>query len=381
MNAQNVNPNCQSISLRRFHGLACAALAGSISLLICVQAGARPVYAIKEERTCAYCHVNPRGGGQRNPRGTYYETHKHSFVGYDEVKVMGRGGKPIFHVAWSEPFPAGVRKIGTGPTARDGQNRLVLLMAGPSANARRIEVRKWDEKTKTWVTEFTDDAPSGIDTLAVGRYSQDAFAVIVCSGTMWFWDGSAYKKAVMSKPVATLGTVILRDGSERLFARQGDSAKSYKYNVYKVNVNSSEWLTGAQDPPRSGETVFSEMKGRSEDLAALGLDVNLSNGGIVGFWDASKESPFLYAVSIEADVASTGANPSENLVLRGQRNYVTVLDPRTANTIKSLWRSDKLDGRVLDIILDDPKTGARGITVLTESADGKGTIMTFFQLD
>src|SRR5262245_53194346 len=97
-----------SHKLRIRSAFAVAAFSALGSLLFTPRTDARPVYAIKEERTCAYCHVNPRGGGQRNPRGIFYEAHKHSFTGYDEVKVMGRAGKPIFHPAWSESLPAGI---------------------------------------------------------------------------------------------------------------------------------------------------------------------------------------------------------------------------------------------------------------------------------
>ena len=79
-----------------------------------------------------------------------------------------------------------------------------------------------------------------------------------------------------------------------------------------------------------------------------------------------------YSALMERDEAGTLA--------RLKANRTAIFDPRVS-ALKSLWRSDKLDGRVLDIVLEDPKTGARGLTALTVSADGKGTSLTFFQLD
>lgn len=46
------------------------------------KASATPAYAKKEKKPCAYCHVNPQGGGKRNAAGIYYKAHNHSLVGY-----------------------------------------------------------------------------------------------------------------------------------------------------------------------------------------------------------------------------------------------------------------------------------------------------------
>jgi hypothetical protein len=42
-------------------------------------AEARPEYAAKEGKACAYCHKNPAGGGERNARGKQYEANGHKF--------------------------------------------------------------------------------------------------------------------------------------------------------------------------------------------------------------------------------------------------------------------------------------------------------------
>ena len=63
--------------------------------LTAVRAEARPVYAIETGKPCAYCHINPKGGGARNPRGFYFAANKHSFRGYDELKIMGRFSVPL----------------------------------------------------------------------------------------------------------------------------------------------------------------------------------------------------------------------------------------------------------------------------------------------
>lgn len=40
---------------------------------------ALPSYALKENKTCTYCHINPAGGADRNAVGRQYEMNGHSF--------------------------------------------------------------------------------------------------------------------------------------------------------------------------------------------------------------------------------------------------------------------------------------------------------------
>ncbi len=53
-------------------------------------AEAKPEYAKKEGRECAYCHKNPKGAGPLNDMGDVYKKNKHSFP--PEPKGFGEGG-------------------------------------------------------------------------------------------------------------------------------------------------------------------------------------------------------------------------------------------------------------------------------------------------
>jgi hypothetical protein len=60
--------------------VAVAALLLAAALLVAPRsASALPAYAQKEGKPCAYCHVNPAGGGPRNAKGKQYEANGHSF--------------------------------------------------------------------------------------------------------------------------------------------------------------------------------------------------------------------------------------------------------------------------------------------------------------
>lgn len=68
------------------------------------QAQATPVFARKEKKVCAYCHLNPGGGGTKGFRGLYYKGHALSFKKYLEAteakkagvkpNAMGKDAKP-----------------------------------------------------------------------------------------------------------------------------------------------------------------------------------------------------------------------------------------------------------------------------------------------
>lgn len=81
-----------------------AAIFSSIILSLYFQANATPAFARKEKKACAYCHLNPRGGGARGFRGIYYQNHKFSFKGFNEKKEAKLAGvKPGVMAEASKP--------------------------------------------------------------------------------------------------------------------------------------------------------------------------------------------------------------------------------------------------------------------------------------
>ena len=351
-------------------------------LLLLPRAEARPVYAIETGKPCAYCHVDPKGGGARNPRGLYFAANKHSFKGYDELKVMGRFSPPLLVEEWKETLPATARKVGIGDTAGDGASRLVLLSDG-GASTRNLEIKKWDGKA--WVSEFKKEIPGTADRLGVGKYAgSDKPAVIVTSGALVYRDGTEYKVIPAPRPVAVLGTVQLKTGAERLLVNEANMLKMYRVDPAK----GEGWLTGAIDPPmNSAETSFTDMKAPTSELQAIGMPDILAAGEIIGLWDARKSNAvFFYAVKLIAMVESKSdgqaksiEDAAKNLVLKGQEYRVTIVDPRSEG-LKTLWQSGALDGRVHDVTLNDARSAERGLTILTDSADGKGKTLYFYKL-
>lgn len=343
-------------------------------MLVYGGAWARPVYAIKEGKPCVHCHVNPKGGGPRNVRGAYYAAHNHSFEGYDEAKVVGTG---IFHQGWQDTLPATALKIGVGDLLGDGTLRLVILGTGDFKRQRVITVKKWAEKD--WVDEYTTTLGDPTERMAVGKYGIGKNAIIVTPSAMVYWDGKAYVKKPSPRNLPIIGTVTMRDGTERLILREGDTIKLF---TVKPEAEGSQWLSAPMDAPPSSQTVFTDMKGSTEELENIGMPPPLARGGVVGLWDSKKsDSLFLYGVQLVAVVeGNSQATKPEDLVIKGKDVYLTIVDPRST-AYRNLWHSDKLKGAVLDITIRDPRNGDPGILVLTDgSDDGKGHTLTFYKL-
>jgi tetratricopeptide (TPR) repeat protein len=74
---------------------------------------ATPVFAQKEGKPCAYCHVNPNGGGKRNYRGLYYKAHNLTFAEFDDAAEAKKAGVEV----GPDPDPNTKPKSWTAPKA------------------------------------------------------------------------------------------------------------------------------------------------------------------------------------------------------------------------------------------------------------------------
>ena len=82
---------------------ACVALAVVLFVLAFSQtANAHPRFAKAEGVSCAYCHVNPKGGGKRNYRGDFYEKSL-SFVEFNDEAEAKKAGVEVGPEADKKP--------------------------------------------------------------------------------------------------------------------------------------------------------------------------------------------------------------------------------------------------------------------------------------
>jgi hypothetical protein len=78
--------------------IAIAALAAGMAVTAAAPGvEARPEYAKKEGKDCSFCHVNPKGGGPRTPKGDEYAKNGHKFppqgYGQDSAFTTEANGK------------------------------------------------------------------------------------------------------------------------------------------------------------------------------------------------------------------------------------------------------------------------------------------------
>lgn len=272
---------------------------------------------------------------------------------------------------WQQSVPANVRRIAVADTVGDGKLRLVLLTEGDRVGTRAVAVCRWDGKL--WVTEFAANAPERTDRLAVGKFAAGRPAVIVTNTSLWTWNGSAYEEKLASRIISLFGSVILKDGAERVLANERTGLK-----LLRVDPTKDDWLVNPEDPPGSADARFTEMKAFPAELTAGGLPAILTTGGIVGLWDTRKPDGFyLYAVESLGKLQNKQGDP----VVKGRDHFLMLLNPKTTE-LKAVWTSPKLDGDVLDIALSDPHgSKSEGLVVLTDGLQsGKGHTLYFFKL-
>jgi tetratricopeptide (TPR) repeat protein len=100
-------------SLNNFRVLLSVAALTAVFAIGAPKSEARPPFAAKEGKPCAYCHVNPAGGGARNYRGNYYGAHDHTFAEFDDATEAKKAGEAV----GPDPDPSVKPKSWTAPPA------------------------------------------------------------------------------------------------------------------------------------------------------------------------------------------------------------------------------------------------------------------------
>jgi tetratricopeptide (TPR) repeat protein len=93
-----------------------------------------PPFAQKEGKPCAYCHVNPNGGGKRNYRGLYYKAHNLTFAEFDDAAEAKKASVEV----GPDPDPNTKPKTWTAPKTE-----------APNVEAKPGDEKKPEEKKQT----------------------------------------------------------------------------------------------------------------------------------------------------------------------------------------------------------------------------------------
>jgi len=329
---------------------------------LCLLAGAaqaRPEYAAKEGKPCSYCHVNPAGGGARNPRGVYYAMHDHSFTGYDEAKVMGA---PHFTSAWKITLPAGTRRIAIADVAGDRQSRLLVLGEDNTLSIDRVT------KDGLQKEDSLDLGPNSAQ-FAAGRFANDRPALIAVPGAVFYKDGDKYTRKEVAGLKAIDGSARFVKGPESLLAYENGSAKTWTLDLSAEDpLVPGKPLVNPQDS--AGVLRMVILHTSPDKLATLNIPEPAAKSGVVGGFDPREDGRYyLFAPVIE-----------------GNGTYLEIVNKDALNggDTTAVWKSDKLAGKALDVAVGhDPKGGKQtGLFVLeTTGDDDKGRIVEFYALD
>lgn len=94
-----------------------ASLTALLFVIAAPSAHAFKKFAEAEGKPCAYCHVNPAGGGPRNYRGLFYKVNGLSFKGFDDAAEAKKAGAEIGPAATPPPksLAAAAAAVSTPP--------------------------------------------------------------------------------------------------------------------------------------------------------------------------------------------------------------------------------------------------------------------------
>ena len=176
-------------------------------------ARARPAYAARENKPCAYCHINPNGGGPRNATGIAYGQNGHSFVGLN----LDGPAVPPFKLAWQSLVTANAARVGVGDTAGDGTQRLVLLVGTTG-----FSVQSWNAD-KQQLSDDTATVAQNVADMVVGRFSDDRSTSIVSPSQSWRLVGGQYTASPLAGAGQLAGMARLRDGTDAYLTFDGQA--------------------------------------------------------------------------------------------------------------------------------------------------------------
>ena len=335
-------------------------------------AQAKPEYARKEKKACAYCHIKEEGGGPRNPRGVFYAMHAKSFEGYDEAKVMGanaiiekKTGSPAFKSAWTMDAPAGSTRISLADMAGDKSSRALV-----ATDSGKLTIYKFAD-AKFTVENEVEIGKSGSH-FAAGVFSKGKPACIVVPGAIFHSVGDKFTKTATTDISDVTGTVMFTSGETNVFFFAGGMP-----DVYAVDPSAAKPVSGGREmvPPDQGAGVYANLTIHppAELLGGLGIPEQGAKVGVLGLFDPRSEGKLF------AWIPWAGADGYTLIV-----TDAAAIGGGGGGDLKPLWSSPKLTGKILDVAAGmDPKNPKKtGLLVLTSSGDGgKDRKLEFFALD
>jgi hypothetical protein len=313
---------------------------------------AKPEFAKKEMKMCGYCHINPAGGGPRNPKGVYYAMHDKSF----------KGLPPEYKLLWKMKIDAPAERVGLGDVTGDKVARVILVGADGKASINKVTEEKVTE-------EATVDLGKEGKKFVVGNYTKGKPAVIVAPGVAYYRDGEKYSKKEVKDISDITGHARFSDGAENVFFFAGGGLP----DAWTIDPSTDKGTVAGHDfvDPASGGGVYAELTIHPpvELLANLGVPEEGQKTGVMGLFDPRNEGKLYQWLTWAPKDGGT---------------FIVVGEfAGNGGDFKPNWKSPKLAGKIVDVTLGSDPRGSKnaGILVLTQVEGEKGRTLEFFALD
>lgn len=270
----------------------------------------------------------------------------------------------LLRTAWQTPLDATVARIACADLLGEGKERLVTLAAAGNGGGS-LSVLRWSGKA--FVAEWTAPDGSGPLLMAAGRFAGGtASAQIVTPSGCWRRSGDGYAFLPAVKGLVPVGTLRLRDGSDRCVVREGSD-----YVICSVDpaAPGGEWLVREVAGAAPPAALFGVLHATPGELAA-GVPADCAASGLLGFWEIDPPAP---APRILVRRPARGARGGQIVLARG-------VSPRGS---AELWHSAELAGAVGDLAFGDPRgEGRTGLLVLSAgNVGGKGRLLSRMALN
>ena len=206
-------------------------------------------------------------------------------------------------------------------------------------------------------------------------------AVILTADALWKWNGKTFERKSAAKSLNLFGNTRLKSGEERvLIATSATDIKAWKINPNSAN---GDFLTDGIEMPNSSGVLWGDMHATTAFFGEMGFPELLSEGGIIGLWDARNNGKVvLYYEKINRDMDIKQGSAKPELTLKSQTYYLALVDP-AVGTATDIWASPPLPAPLLDVRTEDARGSTSGglLFLLGEPGKDKHRLLAFVALE
>lgn len=264
---------------------------------------------------------------------------------------------PTYKQAWQVEVPDWANHLGVGDVTGDKKPRLLL-----SNRANRLTVYRLEKSTLK--QESAIELGTKGERFVIGRFLKGKPEAIVVAGAVFHREGAEYVRIAVPEITSVNGNTRYADGTEEVL--QWEPTAPPQTWAFGTSKPESPKVGQGIRPPKdsAGFLKLVVIRGTPEFLAQLDAGDDFVKAGVIGNFDPRGDGEYyLWAPKITADGSFFTVSSVEG---------------------KPVWKSDKLDGKILDVAMgDDPEgTKQKGVfLLLAHGADGKARSVLFLALE